>query len=164
MTMTVKPRWLDPVLPSEAEYRKLRLVANNTTIRDFDAKITCVDNNGHFWVQRLDQLGALTSVESQIEAVYLLTKRKFQDDTWYINEPCIAQFYHDKRWYRGLIKAINDTVRRPLVVIFMTQARFFKNQTFHFLLCFSKALSDTDYLFMSPSVEFLNFAAAKVHF
>ena len=54
---------------------------------NFQATITNVENDGHIYLQDPNiGLGSLSSLNQQMEAVYLLSKPKWQDLDWYIGK------------------------------------------------------------------------------
>ena len=79
-----KLKWKDAILPDETEYRNLRMVARSTTICDFEATLTCVNEDGTIYLQNPNvTLGAFPHLNAQIEAPYLLSTPKWQDTDWY---------------------------------------------------------------------------------
>ena len=54
---SVKLQWLNPILPSDSEYRKLRMVACDTTICDFEV-------NYHLAYRIYQQISGLTNFET----------------------------------------------------------------------------------------------------
>ncbi len=90
--MNPKLEWLDPLIH-----------ASMSSLGHLDAQIKNVEENGNIWVTFETDGGALASIESNIENMYLLTNAKFHDKIWYEGEPCIAQFYHDRKWYRAIV-------------------------------------------------------------
>ena len=65
----------------------LGLYLKDLPIFKFQATITNVENDGHIYLQDPNiGLGSLSSLNQQMEAVYLLSKPKWQDLDWYIGK------------------------------------------------------------------------------
>ena len=48
------------------------------------------------------------SVNALIEAHYMNSKARYHDFDWYVGEPCLAKFWYDGKWYRGIVTRISE--------------------------------------------------------
>ena len=114
----------------------MRSVCTDSSVVDYKARIACNDEYGGFALSQDQNYGTLVSVNSRIEPWYLNSKSKFHDHDWYVGEPCIAQFWHDGLWYRGIVTQIAEvrlTTLYPLyLVIHRKQNTLRKFSKWHF--------------------------------
>ena len=104
----IKLAWPEHDLPKEEDYLRMRTICPDSSVTDYKAKISCNDEYGGFALSGDAADGSRISVSSRIEPWFNNSRPKFHDYDWYVGEPCIAQFYHDNGWYRGIITQIPE--------------------------------------------------------